>query len=82
MIKRLLVPLDATGTTEDVLPVVATFTTTGATVRLIHVAPVPGNVVTPEGRTIASPDQEMASVQAEWFESLGGVRLYRPPRDA
>ena len=50
MIKRVLVPLDRTDAAEDILPIVATLATTGATVRLIHVAPAPENVVTPEGR--------------------------------
>ncbi len=70
MIKRVLVPLDKSDAAEDVLPIVAALATTGATVRLIHVAPVPDNVVTPEGWTVAYADQEMASVQALWSDSL------------
>jgi nucleotide-binding universal stress UspA family protein len=71
MIKRVLVPLDTTETTEDILPIVAMLATTGAIVRLIHVAPVPDNVVTPAGWTVAYADQEMARVQALWSDSLG-----------
>lgn len=70
MSKRVLVPLDTTEATEDILPIVAMLATTGATVRLIHVAPVPEHVVTPEGRTVAYTDQEMARVQALWSDSL------------
>ncbi len=71
MTKRVLVPLDATEATEDILPVAAMLATTGAAVRLIHVASVPDNVVTPQGRTVAYADQEMARVQALWSDSLG-----------
>ena len=70
MIKRALVPLDTTETTEDILPIVALLATAGAAVRLIHVAPVPDSVVTPEGRTVAYADQAMANVQARWSDSL------------
>ncbi len=52
MIKRVLVPLDTAETTEDILPIVAMLATTGAAVRLMLVAPVPDNVVTPEGRAV------------------------------
>ncbi|MBI1846535.1 MAG: universal stress protein [Candidatus Rokubacteria bacterium] len=71
MIKRVLVPLDTAETAEDILPIVAMLATSGATVRLMHVAPVPANVVTPEGQTIAYADQEMARIQARWSDSLG-----------
>lgn len=70
MTKRVLVPLDTTEAIEDILPIVMMLATTGATVRLIHVAPLPGEVVTPEGRTVAYADQEMARVEALWSDSL------------
>jgi nucleotide-binding universal stress UspA family protein len=70
MIKRLLVPLDTAEMTEDILPLVTMLATAGATIRLVHVAPVPDNVVTPEGRTIAYADQEMDRVQALWSSSM------------
>ncbi len=73
MIKRLLVPLDAAESTEDVLPIVAAHATAGATVRLMHVAQLPGTVVTPQGRTVAYADQEMARLEAEWSDSLGST---------
>jgi nucleotide-binding universal stress UspA family protein len=70
MIKRLLVALDKTDEAEDILAIVGMFATMGAAVRLVHVAPVPENVVTPEGRTIAYADQEGARIAAQWADSL------------
>lgn len=70
MNKRVLVPLDTTEATEDLLPIVAMLAAAGAAVRLMHVAPVPDNVVTPEGRTVAYADQEMARVQALVSDAL------------
>ena len=70
MIKRVLVPIDGSDTAEDILPVVAALATPGSTIRLIHVAPIPESVVTPEGRTVAYADQEMARVQALWSDAL------------
>lgn len=71
MAKRILVPLDH-GTAYDViLPVVADLARgSGATVRFLHVAPVPANVVDPEGRVVAYADQEMSRVQHAWLASL------------
>jgi nucleotide-binding universal stress UspA family protein len=78
MIKRVLVPIDKSDAAEDILPVVATLAITGATVRLIHVAPIPENVVTPDGRTVAYTDQELARLQALWSDTLRdtAVRLH------
>jgi nucleotide-binding universal stress UspA family protein len=70
MIKRVLVPIDGSDAAEDILPVVATLATTGSTIRLIHVAPMPENVVTAEGRTVAYADQEMTRIQALWSDAL------------
>lgn len=57
MMKRVLVPLDEPSATEDVMPIVAMLATAGAAVRLIHVAPVPGHVVSEDGRT-AAPNRQ------------------------
>lgn len=70
MIKRLLVPLDTAESTEDVLAIIAVPATAGVTVRLMHVAPLPDTVVTPEGHTVAYADQEMASLEARWSDTL------------
>ena len=75
MIKRVLVPIDESDAAEDILPVVATLATTGSTVRLIHVAPIPENVVTPEGRTVAYADQEMARVQSLRSDALRDIAV-------
>jgi nucleotide-binding universal stress UspA family protein len=65
-----LVPIDGSDAAEDILPVVAMLATTGSTIRLIHVAPMPENVVTAEGRTVAYADQEMTRIQALWSDAL------------
>jgi nucleotide-binding universal stress UspA family protein len=77
MTKRVLVPLDVE-TTEDILPLVAMLATRGATVRLIHVAPAPGAVVTSEGRTVAYADQETDRVQALWSDLLQSTAVRLP----
>ena len=68
MIKRVLVPLDMTEVAEDVLPLVTQLAVADATVRLIHVAPPPENIVDDQGRTIVYCDQETARVQSEWVD--------------
>jgi hypothetical protein len=70
MIKCVLVPLDGPDASEDAFRIVSAPGATGAAVRFLHVAAVPDNVVTPDGRTVAYADQEMASIET-----------YRPPRD-
>ena len=42
----------------------------GATVRLLHVAPVPDNVVSADGHTVAYADQEMSRLETEHTEDL------------
>ena len=71
MAKRILVPLDLMDVSESVLPVVADMARgAGATVRLLHVAPMPDAVLTDDGRVIAYVDQEMARVEAEVMDYL------------
>jgi nucleotide-binding universal stress UspA family protein len=70
MSKRALVPVDTIEAAEDILPIVAMLATAGSAVRLVHVAPIPDNVVTPEGRTVAYANQEMARIETLWSESL------------
>ena len=71
MAKRILVPLDHGTEHELILPLIGDLARgSGATVRLLHVAPVPENVVTAQGRVVAYSDQEMARLQHEWLESL------------
>jgi nucleotide-binding universal stress UspA family protein len=74
MAKRMLVPLDRTAHAEAVLPLVADLARgAGATVRLLHVAPAPDNVVDADGRLVAYADQEMARLEAEALDYLHTV---------
>lgn len=79
MAKKIMVPVDDISSVEDVVPLVAAIArTTGATVRLLHVSPVPGNVTTPEGRVVSYADQEMDRQEAEHcarLRSLAAMHL-------
>jgi nucleotide-binding universal stress UspA family protein len=69
--KRILVPLDLSPEAESVLPVVADAARgSGATVRFIHVAPVPESVEGVDGHVIAFADQETARLEAEGTDYL------------
>jgi universal stress protein A len=66
MAKRILLPIDGSDTTRSVLPMVADMArSSGATVRLLHVAPVPRERVTDDGRVVAYANQEMERIEAE-----------------
>jgi nucleotide-binding universal stress UspA family protein len=74
MAKRILVPLDQSPTAEAVIPLVADAARGGgATVRLLHVAPVPERLVAKGGRVLAYADQEMARLEAEGLDYLATV---------
>jgi nucleotide-binding universal stress UspA family protein len=76
MAKRILVPLDQSALAESVLPVVGDAARgSGATVRLLHVAPVPDNRVNGEGRVVAYADQEMTRLETEGGEYLRTAAL-------
>ena len=71
MAKRFLVPLARSADGDHVIPFIADAArAAGATVRLLHVAPVPDNVVTSQGRTVAFADQEVSRLEAEHTEDL------------
>lgn len=71
MLKRILVPLDGTPTSDAVADLAAAIARgSGAEVRLMHVAPVPANVQNSHGRVIAYANQEMARVEAETHDYL------------
>jgi nucleotide-binding universal stress UspA family protein len=71
MAKRILLPLDRIEDAEVVLGLVGEAARAGgAVVRLLHVAPVPESVVTPEGRVLAYADQETERVQQRHLERL------------
>jgi universal stress protein A len=64
--KRILVPLDGRERAEAVVPVVAALARdTGAVVRLLRIFPVPSHVMMPDGRVVASVDQEMARLEGQ-----------------
>src|SRR5262245_60853091 len=74
MLKRILVPLDDRESSEAITPIVAAMASeSGATVRLLHVAPVPELVMGPYGRTVAYVDQQMARVTEETLQDLARV---------
>ncbi len=76
MAKRILVPLDQSEVAETVVPIVADAARGGqATVRLLHVAPVPDTRIDDEGRVIAYADQEMDRLQAEALDYLRAVEV-------
>jgi nucleotide-binding universal stress UspA family protein len=76
MAKRILVPLDQSPAAEIVVPLVAdTARGSGATVRLLHVAPVPRNRLSEQGRVLAYADQEMARLEAEGLDYLRTVEM-------
>lgn len=68
MMKRVLVPLDKTEATEEILPLVSMLSKAEATVRLLHVAPVPETIMSREGRPLVYSDQETASMEAAWAD--------------
>jgi nucleotide-binding universal stress UspA family protein len=77
MAKRILVPLDQSLVAETVIPLVADAARGGGgSVRLLHVAPVPGPRVTTEGRVLAYADQETKRLEAEGLDYLRTVELH------
>ena len=72
--KRILVPLKGTVSDEAVLSVVApAASAVGATLRLMHVAPILRNLVSESGRVVMYADQEMGRLNAQWLSYLAGV---------
>ena len=75
MAKRILVPLDGAAPAEALIAAVADLARgAGATVRLLHVAPVPDSVAS-EGRVVAYADQEAERRKAEALDYLRGAEL-------
>ena len=74
MPKRILLPLDQSGTAEVVVPLVSAVARGGgATIRLLHVAPAPDTVVSTEGRVVAYADQEMERLEGEGLDYLRSI---------
>jgi nucleotide-binding universal stress UspA family protein len=75
MTKRILVPLDRSPLAEAVVRLVADLARgSGASVRLLHVAPLPQNLVV-DGRVVAYADQEMARLEAEGLDYLRSLEF-------
>lgn len=74
--KRILVPLDFKTEPDAVTRVVADAARgAGATVRLLHVAPVSDAVVDSTGHIIAYADQESARLEAEALDYLRSLEI-------
>jgi len=73
MAKRILVPLDETVGAESAVDLVADMARGGsATVRLLHVAPDPDNVLS-DGKIVAYADQEGARLESEGMDYLRAI---------
>jgi nucleotide-binding universal stress UspA family protein len=71
MAKRILLPLDRGDAARSVVPFVADMArSSGATVRLLHVAPVPKERVADNGRIVAYANQEMERIEAARMDDL------------
>lgn len=71
MAKRILVPLGRSDDARSVLPFVADMArSSGATVRLVHVAPVPTERRADDGRIVSYVSQEMERIEAARRDDL------------
>jgi nucleotide-binding universal stress UspA family protein len=76
MAKRILVALDRESPPSALLDlVVSAAAGGGATVRLLHVARMPQNLLDADDRVVAYVDQEAARVQSEMLDELRTVEL-------
>ncbi len=70
MAKRILVPVDRTSS-EAGLPLIAAIAQqAGATIRLLYVEPVPGEVVSSDGRVVADADRHMDRLEASRLNAM------------
>ena len=76
MAKLILVPLDQSHESECLVPFVAQAARDGqATVRLLHVAPMPEGWTDEYGRVLSYADQEMQRLEAEGFDYLQAIEM-------
>jgi nucleotide-binding universal stress UspA family protein len=74
MAKRILVPLDEAVQAESMVEAIGALArSAGATVRLLHVAPVPDSIIDEDGHVIVYADQETARLEAEALDYLHAV---------
>ncbi len=77
MAKRILVPLDRSDAAERLLLLVGNLArSSGATVRLLHVAPIPEARVTDDGRVIAYENQEMERLESRGLGELRAAEAH------
>jgi nucleotide-binding universal stress UspA family protein len=75
MSKRILLPLDKTDEAERIVPLVADMARGGgATVRLLHVSPLP-EAITNDGRIVVYVDQEASRLETEARDYLAAIEL-------
>jgi nucleotide-binding universal stress UspA family protein len=76
MAKRILIPLDEAVPAESMVEAVGALArTTGATVRLLHVAPIPESVTDNHGHVLVYADQETARLEAEGLDYLHAASM-------
>ena len=76
MAKRILIAVDGTTAPEELLALVSDAARGGgATVRLLHVAPMPESIVTDE-RILAFSDQEEYRMRVEAMDRLRALELH------
>jgi nucleotide-binding universal stress UspA family protein len=79
MAKRILVAVDRTTPPYALLDVVGDLARgSGASVRLLHVAPPPDSVADAQGRVIAYSDQETYRLQVEAMDALRAFEVHLP----
>jgi nucleotide-binding universal stress UspA family protein len=76
MAKRILVPLSRVTPAGSFLTALGDLArAAGASVRLLHVAPVPNSLMDEDGRVVAYADQERFRVEAEAHDFLETISL-------
>jgi nucleotide-binding universal stress UspA family protein len=76
MAKRILIPLDEAVHAENMINTIGMLARdAGASVRLLHVAPLPDTIVENDGRVLAYSDQEGARLEAEALDFLHAASI-------
>jgi|SRR5262245_61425581 len=74
MAKRILVPLSLKDRDHSALPLIADMArSSGGSVRLLHVTPVPSERVNADGRVVAYQSQEMERIELDRLKFLKGA---------
>jgi nucleotide-binding universal stress UspA family protein len=76
MAKRILIPLHEAVDADNMVKTIGTLARdAGATVRLLHVAPLPDSIVDDDGRVLAYADQEGERLEAEALDFLHAASI-------